>query len=524
MAYVGNKAKIPLGEFGLLTDIAADKAPPNALIHAKNVQFVNGMIQKASGALKWNATALPSGIVGCYEWKPDVNTKRMVVLTANGSCYKGMDRQFGTAIATGIGELTPNCTFASGGNETSNREKKLFIFTAGASLPKVLTGDGEQLTDIALPSADWTQTNRPKCGLIHRNRLWAFAGHVAYASDTGNHENFTSNFLAEPVYAGEGGEILGAYVFKGRMFVFKSEGFAYYLDDSSMDDSEWRFNRIDSVSGLSAPNAIVAGINNMYFGNVTGTVTDFAASDKLGGTEAGDLVQNSLFESHLRGNANKVGVTQQHLLYYAEKKLLFATYRSAYYTYNDMLIVFDFSRLDQVRIAYWIKGSPQCLGAYRDVNQIDRPMYGNKDGFLMLMDHEDRLEAGAAFAGEFQIHHLDFSYLGEGMAASEKHFDHLAVHYAPESSGNLFCDYFVDGRYVDTINFEMIQYDGAKLGSMVLGTNRTAQPNTETCVRPLSGSGRTFSAKFYNSGSNQSFQISAITVFFRGGGEKAQQE
>jgi len=523
MAYRGNKAKIPLGEFGLLTDIAPDKAPPNSLIHAKNVQFINGMIQKASGALKWNADALPYGIVGCWEWTPDMNTKRMVVLTADGSIYKGRDRQF-AQIATGLGPLTPNCTFASGGNEISNAPKKLFIYTAGVSIPKVLTDDADAVTNLRLPATDWGATNWPKCGVIHRNRNWAFAGQIAYASNSGDHEDFQSSFLAEPVYPGEGGEILGAFIFKGRMFVFKEAGFVYYLDDSAVDDGDWNFKRISSTSGLCAPNAIAEVLNNMYFGNNTGTVTDFAASDKLGGTEEGDLVQNLLFESHLRGNASKVGVTQQHLCYYAEKKTLFATYRSAYYTYNDMLIVFDFSRIDQVRIAYWIKGSPQCLGMYKDVNNIKRPMYGDKNGFLMLMDQEDRTEGGSSYSGEFQTPHLDFSYLGEGMSTAEKHFDHLAVHYLPESSGNLFCDYYIDGKYRDTIQFTMVQNKGPLLGNLRLGTDRLASASPETCTRSIAGTGRTFSAKFYQQGSNQSFQIPAITVFFRGGGDKAQQE
>jgi hypothetical protein len=151
-------------------------------------------------------------------------------------------------------------------------------------------------------------------------------------------------------------------------------------------------------------------------------------------------------------------------------------------------------------------------------------MYGDKNGFLMLMDSEDRSEGGTAFTGEFQIPHLDFSYLGEGMSASEKHFDFLAVHYAPESTGNLLCDYFIDGRYVDTISFQMLQYQGPKLGRLMLGTDRFASPTSETCIRPLAGTGRTFSARFYNAGNNESFQIPAITVFFRGGGEKATQE
>ena len=99
----------------------------------------------------------------------------------------------------------------------------------------------------------------------------------------------------------------------------------------------------------------------------------------------------------------------------------------------------------------------------------------------------------------------------------------LAVHYVPEGSGDLSCDYFIDGRFMETVTFQMVQYNKPQLGTLTLATDRLVQPNTETAIRRLAGSGRTFSARFYNAGSNQSFQIPAITVFFRPGGEKAQQ-
>lgn len=525
MAYTGTKAKLPLGEFGLLTDIAPDKMPHNALIRANNVVYTNGSVQKAPGAIRWNADALPAGIAAVHDWNPTTITSRMIAVTSNGSIYKGRDRQFGTPLETGLGALTPNCICVEGGAEVAGREKKLFIFTGGVTLPRVLTGDGSAAPAIDQPATDWTGTNFPKCGTVHRSRLWAFAGQFGYASDTGDHENFLTNSLVGPIYPGEGGELRGAFVFKGRLFAFKDGGFVYLLNDvDSANENEWYWQKIASNFGLSAPNAIAEVLNNMFAGNTTGTITDYAASDSLGSVAAADLIQNAMFESFLRGNTAKVGITEQHLIYYAEKKMLFATYRSAYYTHNDMLIMIDFSRNDQVRPAFWIKGSPQCLALYKDVNQIDRPMYGDASGYVQLMDHEDRLEGTLPFTGEFQIPHLDFSHIDPKLSSSEKHFDALAVHYIPESTGELLCDYFIDGHYKDTISFTMIQNTRPQLNVLLLSTDRLAQGNQETCIRSLAGSGRTFSARFYNSGSNQSFQIPAVTVYFRGGGDKAQQE
>ena len=526
MAYSGNRVKIQLGELGLLTDIAPDKTPMNALISAKNICFYNGFVEKAPGSIKWNSTALPAGVVAAHDWYPNTVTKRMIAVTSNGNIYKGSDRVFGSAINSTISSvLTPNCVFSEGGAETAGRQKKLFLFTNGATNPYVLSGDGTAFSTMSSPASDWTSTGTyPKFGVVHRNQLWAFAGQNSYASNSGDHENFVSGNLTNPVYPGEGGELRGAFVFKGRLFAFKDGGFVYLLNDLDTDNTNWYWQKIASNFGLSAPNGIAEVLDDLTAGNTAGTLTSYAASQKLGSVEAADIIQLAQFEAYLRSHTSKVGLSEQHVHYYEEKKLLFMTYRSAYYTSNDMLIMLDFGRPDKVlRPSFWIKGTPQCLATYKDINQINRPMYGDASGFIYIMDHEDRLEGSSSYTGEFQTAHLDFSQADPNLATVEKHFDSLAVHYLPESSGDLSCDYFIDGRYVDTITFPMIQYTESKLGVLTLGTDRLKQTNTETSIRRLFGTGRTFSARFYNSGSNQSFKIAAITVCFRGGGDKAQQ-
>lgn len=523
--YSGEKAKINLGEYGLLTDISPDKVPPGALSSANNVVFTNGNVQKAPGTIKWNATPLAAGIVAIHDWHPDIVTQRMIAVTSDGAIYRGRDRQFSTTLNQSIASvLTPNCQFAEGGAETAGRGKKLFLFTGGITNPYILEGEETAFTTLSRPSTDWTIASAyPKFGLVHRNRLWAFAGQISYGSDSGDHENFQTASLVDPVYPGEGGELRGGAVYKGRLIVFKDGGFVYMLNDQSGDDSDWHWEKIGSNFGLCAPNAVAEVLDDLLAGNTTGTINSYAASDKLGNVEAGDIIQELKFESFLRGNTSKAGITEQHLLYYAEKKTLFATYRSSYKTSNDMLIVLDFSNKNIIRPAFWIKGSPQCLASYKDVSQVARPMYGDASGYLHLMDAEDRSEGGTAYTGEFQTPHLDFSHMDPKLSSIEKHFDFLVVHYVPESSGDLSVDYFIDGRYYDTLTYPMIQYTSPKLGNLLLGTSRFAQPNTETGIRQLKGTGRTISFRFYNSGSNQSFQIPAYTVCFRPGGDKAQQ-
>lgn len=521
MAYRGIEAKIPLGELGLLTDIAPDKIPPPALIYSNNICYYNGTIQKAPGGLKWNASALDSGVVAVFDFWPNGVTQRMIAATSGGYVYKGRDRVFATTLASGLGNLTPNSMFVEGGIEEAGNDKKLFLFT-GESLPQVLTGDEDTMSAVSQPSTDWTVGNFPRFGVIHRNRLFAFAGQMAYGSASDNHENFVSSTIIDGIGRGEGGDLRGGFVFKGRLHAFKDGGYVYALIDDDTDDDNWYWTKVASNFGLAAPNAIAEVLDDMVAGNTTGTLTSYGATQALGNIEAADIIQQAQFENFLRGTTSKVGVPFQHIKYYSEKKLLLITYRSAYYTYNDMLLVLDFGRQGTVRPSYWIKGSPQCLGLYKDINEVYRPMYGNKDGFVILADQEDRLEATVAYRGDFQIPHLDFSHLDPKLSTVEKHFDFLAVHYVPEASANLSCDYYIDGRFVETVTFPMVQYTKPVLGTLTLSTDRLAQANTETAIRRIQGTGRTFSARFYNSGSNESFQVAALTVGFRGGTEKAQ--
>lgn len=523
MGYSGIPVKIDFGNMGLLTDMSVTERPPGSLLFARNVTLNAGTVQKAPGTVKMNSSALAAGIVALYDWWPTTTIQRTIAVTSAGSVYRNEGvGDFGTAITTGLGVLNPNCMFVSGGQETALAPKKLFLFTEGRNQLKVLSGDGTAFSSVTSPATDWTNTQTyPKVGNIHRTRLWAFVGQRYYASSGADHENFASNALAGAVYPGEGGEIRGSYVFKGRLFVFKDGGFVYGLIDTDPDDDNWYWERVASNFGLSAPNAILEVLNDMHAGNTTGTVTSYTASFALGNVEAADIFKNAGVENYIRDNTSSSGILEQHALYYAEKKQAFFTTRSGYRTSNDTLICIDYAR-QQPRISLWLKGTPQCLALRKDENQVQRPMYGDASGFVHLMDREDRLEGASSYTGAFQTQHLDFRFADQALANKQKNFNYLSVCYVPESSGNLSCDYYIDGRFVETLSFPMVQDSNSQLNYLLLNTDRLVQGNQETFQRPLKGFGRTISFYFYNSGSNESFQVCSITVGFKPAGEQAQ--
>jgi len=521
MAYSGSIATIPLGQLGLMTDFPPGEVPRGALILAKNVSFETGMLTKAPGSLRYNTQVLPAGIVALFDWWPNPSTQRLIAACANGSIYRDIgDRTFSSAVAikTGLETPDPRSMFVEGGNESAGREKKLFFFSRGNQL-QVLTGDEATFETIRDPAADWTTPNFPTFGFIHRNRLWAFSKQNAYASDSGDHEDFNTNYLTQPIFPGEGGDLIGGFVFKGRAFVFKEGGFVYYLEDEDPDSDNWIWRKLASNFGLSSPNGIVEILNDMIAVNESGSPISYAAVNALGDIESADLFRNLQIEDYVRNNTSLSGIEHLHALYYAAKKQAFFTWRKSYNSQNDTLLHIDFNK-QQPRVSFWPKDQANCLALRKSSDKVLRPIYGSNDGYVYLMDREDRLVGGSGYTGEFKIGHTDLRFLDERIAHKNKLFDYLAVEFLPTGSWNLSVDVYIDGSFSETIDFLMdVRDDG--LGSFTLDSDALGREETQTIQKPLHGSGRRISFHCRQSGTNQNFAVASLTVGFRVSAEQA---
>jgi hypothetical protein len=522
MAYSGMTASIPLGEFGLLTDQPPSQVPRGAMIKANDVSFETGLVTKARGSARYNTQVLPAGIVALHDWWPDVVSQRLIALCSNGSIYRDIgDRVFSSAsaIASGLLNVTAKSMFVEGGVETALRSKKLFLFT-GTNQLKVLEGDGSSFADVDLPAADWSSPNYPTFGFTHRNRLWAFMKNRAYASETSDHENFTGGtILTMSVYPGEGGDLIGGTVFKGRAFVFKQGGFVYFLDDTDVDSDNWAWRKVANNFGLASPHALIEIGNDMVGVNEAGSPTSYSAVEQLGEIESADLLRLLQIEEHFRNNSSLSGLEVLHAIYYEAKKQAFFTWRNSYRTTNNMLLHIDYNK-GTPRPAIWLKDQADCLALRKDNNKVQRPIYGSSDGYVYLMDQEDRLVGSSAFTGEFKTGHMDFRWLDDRLGQKNKLFDFLEVEFIPQGTWNLEVDVYIDGNFMETINFSMdVRDDG--LDSFTLDTDALGREESQTIRKPLHGSGRRISFHCKQSGSNQNFAIASLTVGFRASDEKA---
>lgn len=521
MAYTGQQAHIPLGQLGLILDIPPGEVPRGALIRADNISFETGMITKAPGARRYNSTILPAGIVGLIDYWPDTTTQRMIAACSNGSIYRDIgDLTFSSAVAitTGLSNLNPRCMFVEGGNETAGRGRKLFFFSGDNQL-KVLDGDAVEFVDVSAPAADWTTPNYPTFGFIHRNRLWSFMKQRAYASDSGDHENNTTNNLTQAIFPGEGGDLIGGHVFKGRAFVFKEGGFVYYLDDADPDSDNWVWRKLASNFGLASPHGILEVSNDMIAVNESGSPISYNAVNSLGDIESADLLRLLQIENGFREVTSLSGLSVLHSVYYEAKKQAFFTWRNSYRTTNNLLFCLDLNK-EQPRPSFWSKDQADCLALRRDVNKVQRPMYGSADGYVYLMDQEDRLTGSTGYTSDFKTGHMDFRFLDERIAHRNKLYDYLAIEFLPTGLWDIEVDVYIDGNFSETINYKMdIRDDG--MGSFTLDTDPLGRGETQTIQKPLHGSGRRISFVIRQTGSNQNFSLASLTVGFRVSAEQA---
>lgn len=522
MAYAGQRYPIPLGQVGLYTDVPPGEVPRGALIKANDVSFETGAVTKAPGSLRYNTQVLPAGIVALCDWWPSVETQRLIALCDNGSIYRDIgDRVFSDAVAitTGLMDCSPRSVFVEGGAETALREKKLFLYT-GTNQVQVLSGDGVTFAEIDEPANDWTTPNFPTFGFIHRNRHWAFMKSRAYASPTGDHEDFTaSDLITQAIFPGEGGDLVGGWVFKGRPFVFKEGGFVYFLDDSDADSDNWVWRKYGNNFGLASPHAVLETTNDMLALSESGALVSYSAVNTYGGVDSADLFKIMQISEFIRNNTSLSGIAHTHAIYYEDKKQVFITGRTSYQTNNDLLIHIDLNR-QTPRPALWKKDAADCLALRKDIFKVKRPIYGAADGYVYLMDREDRLVGTSAFNGEFKTGHYDFRDLDPGLAEKNKLFDHLSVEFVPQGDWDLSVDVYIDGKFSETINFAMTVMDDG-LDSFTLDTDALGREEAQTITKPLHGSGRRISFHARQAGANQNFQVTLFTVGFRLSAEQA---
>lgn len=554
MAYSGEVAKIPIGEAGVVSDMPPSKIPYTALTRAYNCSFGLGYVQKAEGAIQYNRYAFPItnslSVVAALDYWPTTQQQRMFVACSNGSIYRDTgDRYFGAnaantapvAVASGLGSLTGKSQFVVGGNEIAGNPKRVFFFSGGLSQVQVYSGDAGTFSPITNPSADWpnpsASTNPssffPKFGLIYRSSLCCFAGSNLYMSNPTNHEDFQTaqTTLIAPVGPGEGGDIVGAMVYKQKLIIWKEGDFCYILNDSAASNTGWYVSKFSDGFGIAGWHSASQVQDDLLVGDITNRITSFKATLNYGDFSQADVFKQARVSRFYDENLTPIGNQFQHSLYYPRKGLALFTGRTKGRQNNDCVIQVDLTEPSTPKYGLWNHIQPDCLAKRRDTNNVPVPICGSADGYVYLLDRENRQSAGPngsgnAYTAEFWTADLDMGWMnpppayGQDFAHKNKNFDWLWVTFVEEGNYSLFVDVWIDGRFRKTLTFSQT-IDTNYAGAYVLGATPTGGIDEKTTPgQKIDGIGRRITLRCYNTGNNQNFKVSALTVGFRPSGEQ----
>lgn len=534
MGYEGEIAAISLGKGGMWTDSPQTAIPNTHLIFAQNCQFFFDVLEKEAGSQRWNATTYAAGIKAFRDFWPTEILQKIIVVAKNGQVYYSPS-QFvtGTVAPTGAAPATLNVSglvsILLAGNEEQGNDRKCFILT-GNDPVQVISGNVNTRANITTPSIDWTGTNQPFGGALHRNSLWLFGNrnnpHGIYRSSALDHEDFSASPSVYPVYPGEGEKVICAYVFRNRLYVLKYPKGAYQLDDSDSNPVNWFFTKFTDDFGGSSPFCMQTVLDDVIVANNFGSLTSGKAALIFGDLATADIFhQNNVYgfaENEIRKDID----LPKYLLYYPSKKTLFASFQSTSSQMMDRICRLDYKQYPNApaKISWTTKDQPNCLGLVKDSQKVERPFYGADDGYLYQMDVEDRWvgdqsgnETGYEFAAWTPA--MDFGQANALLAQQNKLFDFLEIEFEPTGDWDLSVDIFIDGKFYVTRYFNMS--GRSNLDEFVLD-NDFIDDGTPFSVRlPIGGMGRRIQFRMHQNGVGQNVRLTGLKIFYRISGQQA---
>ena len=432
--------------------------------------------------------------------------QQLITAATDGSIYqeKNEDLDFIT-LQTGLSTSARPGRFIQGGKEAAAINHKLFYLN-GVNTIRVLDGNGA-MAAISNPHGDWTGTNQPLNGVVHRNRLVVWGNrndpHRIYISNPDDHEDFLDpTSTTQRVGSNVGERLIGGVSFNGVLWLFKNPRGLFYLEDQDISVSNWAvFTKSEALGCTLSPYSVLALDDDVLFMTPDGAFHLLSAVNTLGGVEASDLSEALGIDTWINENVNLKRLDQVTSVWYPAKSVALFGVPGTGEESNSLTLKFDFAGVAQgqpVKFSYSRRDSADALAVERDSNGVERPILGEA-GLVYRLDQEDRNKDGAAYDAAFQTPHLDFSHVSPELEYKRKVWQALELIMKPVSAGTVTVEVYVDEVLRQTLTFDATQ---------------RRQRKTLHC-----GDGFTLSLRVTNSTVDEDFRILSKSVFFEVGNE-----
>lgn len=531
MGYKGQIATIPIGRAGLVTDLPSADISAKYLTRAINCTLENGYAEKDYGSRNWNTTSLGTGIAGFKDYWPSEVVQRVFVVGKNGVVYR-FTNPSSSSIVLPVGDapttlnVAQYVNFLICGQEEAGNERKLMIFT-GNSPVQVISGDGLDRSDIALPAADWTGTNQPFMALQHRGEIYTWGNrndpHRVYKSDSLDHERFVGGTSTSfSVFPGEAQRIISGAVHRGRLYILKYPKGLYYLNDEDPDQDNWYFVKSQETFGGSSPRCAVPFLDDFMVANQFNSLTSVSAAFTFGDFQSSDIFSIYRCKNFADQEIAPTSFGERQGIYYEQKQRVMYSFRSVASNFNDRICNLSF-RDPQAAIITWnTKDQPNCLDLIQDSYGVERASYGANDGYIYTMDQEDRMirsgDTQTAYEFQIQTPHVDLGESDPTVAEQVKQFDSFELGFIPTGRWNATVEIFLDGRFHRSVDIEVS--GRSELGQFRLGQSRLDDGVTWAKMADIAGNGRRIGFRISNSGLGENVKITKIRVYFNVTGQE----
>jgi hypothetical protein len=234
----------------------------------------------------------------------------------------------------------------------------------------------------------------------------------------------------------------------------------------------------------------------------------------------GDIFKQSKVSQYYRQYTNVAGVPYMQGIYYSEKGLALFSTRSTYTTANDCLVQLDVSEPGSPKFGLWNHYQADAIALRRDLQNIQRPIYGGTDGNVYMADWQTWAVNGNAYTASFKTPYYDMSHMDPTLASKDKLFEYISCVLTPTGNTFLNVDVWVDGRFIQTVQLTQT-VDSNYLGAFQLdsSTCTLGAEDEQTTYAPIMAQGKRISLRGYNSNALETFKVSKLNVGFRLAGE-----
>lgn len=401
-----------------------------------------------SGLLLYRVDTTSPTIIALDDWRPTSVLQRIVTASLDGAVYKELGGDLDAVVlSSGLSVTARPGRFIEAGKEAAAQNRKLFYLN-GTDAVRFLDGDAATMTVLngaTQAAADWSGTNQPINGIVHRSRLILFGNlndpHRLYFSTTTSHADFRTSGGADParnyaVYPALGDRIYGAATYQGVPWFWKWPRGMFWFDDSDPDPTLWQIQQRTAAVGCAPSPYAVCPIDNDVLFMAADARFHLLSSLREGTLWDSDLSAALRLSPWIRANVNLSRLSQITSVWYPHKKRALFGVPSTTSLTNDLTLVFDFleSTVDNPlpRFFYSRRDAVDALALRLSADQIERPMLGEA-GFVFLLDQDARNKGGAGYPGRYQTPHSDFRHIDPTLEGRKKIPAHLDLYCTPTS-------------------------------------------------------------------------------------------